>query len=66
LSAIIWFLNVSRNDIKQPSVTKPFRHSGQSLGLIAKIPEAFKGTPILYITAGLLSLAFLGFKGIIQ
>ena len=33
---------------------------------VAKIPEAFKGTPILYITAGLLSLAFLGFKGIIQ
>jgi len=32
---------------------------------IAKVPEAFKGTPILYIAAGLLSLAFLGFKGLI-
>lgn len=31
----------------------------------AKIPESFKGTPILYISAGLLSLAFLGFKGLI-
>ncbi len=33
---------------------------------IAKIPDAFKGTPILYIIAGILSLAFLGFKGIIK
>lgn len=33
---------------------------------IAKIPESFKGTPILYIAAGLLSLAFLGFKGLIK
>ena len=33
---------------------------------IAKIPEAFKGTPILYVAAGLLSLAFLGFKGLIK
>jgi electron transport complex protein RnfA len=33
---------------------------------IAKIPLAFKGTPILYVAAGLLSLAFLGFKGIIK
>lgn len=32
---------------------------------IAKIPESFKGTPILFITASLLSLAFLGFKGLI-
>ena len=31
----------------------------------AKIPESFKGTPILYVSAGLLSLAFLGFKGLI-
>lgn len=33
---------------------------------VAKIPKAFKGTPILYIAAGLLSLAFLGFKGLIK
>ncbi|MCQ2592400.1 MAG: RnfABCDGE type electron transport complex subunit A [Treponema sp.] len=33
---------------------------------IAKIPNAFKGTPILYVIAGILSLAFLGFKGIIK
>ena len=33
---------------------------------VAKIPQAFKGTPILYIAAGLLSLAFLGFKGLIK
>ncbi|MBO4404672.1 MAG: electron transport complex subunit RsxA [Treponema sp.] len=32
----------------------------------AKIPESFKGTPVLYIAAGLLSLAFLGFKGLIK
>ena len=30
---------------------------------IAKIPQSFKGTPILFVTASLLSLAFLGFKG---
>lgn len=33
---------------------------------IAKIPESIKGTPILYIAASLLSLAFLGFKGLIK
>lgn len=33
---------------------------------VAKIPNAFKGTPILYIIAGLLSLAFLGFKGLVK
>ena len=33
---------------------------------IAKIPESFKGTPILFISASLLSLAFLGFKGLIK
>ena len=33
---------------------------------IAKIPQSFKGTPVLYIAAGLLSLAFLGFKGLIK
>jgi Na+-translocating ferredoxin:NAD+ oxidoreductase subunit A len=32
----------------------------------AKIPKAFQGTPILFIAAGLLSLAFLGFKGLIK
>lgn len=32
---------------------------------IAKVPESFEGTPILYVAAGLLSLAFLGFKGLI-
>lgn len=32
---------------------------------VANVPQAFKGTPILYVAAGLLSLAFLGFKGII-
>jgi len=32
----------------------------------AKIPEAFKGSPVLFVAAGLLSLAFLGFKGIIK
>ena len=33
---------------------------------IAKIPQSFKGTPILFVTASLLSLAFLGFKGLIK
>ncbi len=33
---------------------------------VAKIPESFKGTPILFIAASLLSLAFLGFKGLIK
>ncbi len=33
---------------------------------VANIPAAFKGTPSLYIAASLLSLAFLGFKGLIQ
>lgn len=33
---------------------------------IAKIPESFKGTPILFVAASLLSLAFLGFKGLIK
>lgn len=32
---------------------------------IAKVPKSFEGTPILYVAAGLLSLAFLGFKGLI-
>lgn len=33
---------------------------------IAKIPESFKGTPILFVTASFLSLAFMGFKGLIN
>lgn len=33
---------------------------------IANVPKAFSGTPILYVAAGLLSLAFLGFKGLIK
>ena len=33
---------------------------------VAKVPNAFKGTPILYVIAGLLSLAFLGFKGLVK
>ena len=33
---------------------------------IAKLPCSFQGTPILYVAAGLLSLAFLGFKGLIK
>ena len=32
----------------------------------ADVPAAFKGTPILFVAAGLLSLAFLGFKGLIK
>ena len=32
----------------------------------AKVPAAFNGTPILFVAAGLLSLAFLGFKGLIK
>jgi electron transport complex protein RnfA len=29
----------------------------------ALIPEAFSGTPITLITAGILSMAFMGFSG---
>jgi electron transport complex protein RnfA len=29
----------------------------------ARIPEAFSGTPITLITAGILSMAFMGFAG---
>ena len=32
----------------------------------ADVPKAFRGTPILYVAAGLLSMAFLGFKGLIK
>jgi electron transport complex protein RnfA len=28
------------------------------------LPEAFKGTPIALISAGLMSLAFMGFQGL--
>ncbi len=31
---------------------------------IAEVPDAFVGTPIGFITAGLLSLAFMGFAGL--
>jgi electron transport complex protein RnfA len=30
------------------------------------IPEAFKGTPIALVTAGILSLAFMGFSGLVK
>lgn len=33
---------------------------------IANVPKSFKGTPILFVAAGLLSLAFMGFKGLIK
>ena len=33
---------------------------------LADIPEAFKGFPITLITAGLMSIAFLGFTGLIK
>ena len=29
------------------------------------IPESFKGTPIVLVTAGLMAIAFMGFSGII-
>lgn len=32
----------------------------------ANIPESFKGTPILFVAAAFLSLAFMGFKGLIK
>jgi len=33
---------------------------------ISPLPEIFKGIPIAFITAGLMSLAFLGFKGLFK
>ncbi len=33
---------------------------------LADIPEAFKGFPITLISAGLMSIAFLGFTGLIK
>ncbi|GAA5786040.1 electron transport complex subunit A [Chitiniphilus shinanonensis] len=32
----------------------------------ADIPEAFKGAPIAFVTAGLMSLAFMGFAGLVR
>jgi electron transport complex protein RnfA len=32
----------------------------------ADIPEIFKGTPIAFVTAGLMSLAFMGFSGLVK
>ena len=32
----------------------------------ADIPETFRGTPIAFITAGLMSLAFMGFSGLVK
>lgn len=32
---------------------------------ISNVPKALKGTPIAFITAGLLALAFMGFQGIV-
>lgn len=32
---------------------------------LAQVPEPFKGTPIAFITAGLIALAFTGFSGLI-
>ncbi|MGY5449545.1 electron transport complex subunit RsxA [Agarivorans sp. MS3-6] len=33
---------------------------------LAKVPAAFSGLPIAFITAGLLSMAFLGFSGMVK
>ncbi|MDR3409807.1 MAG: electron transport complex subunit RsxA [Formivibrio sp.] len=32
----------------------------------ADVPESFKGTPIAFMTAGLMSLAFMGFAGLVK
>ncbi len=32
---------------------------------VANIPEAFSGTPIAFLTAGLMSMAFMGFAGMV-
>lgn len=32
---------------------------------ISRVPAAFKGTPIAFITAGILSMAFMGFAGMV-
>jgi electron transport complex protein RnfA len=31
---------------------------------VSTVPQAFSGAPIAYITAGLLSMAFMGFTGL--
>jgi len=33
---------------------------------VADVPEAFKGSAIALVTAGLMSLAFMGFAGLIK
>jgi electron transport complex protein RnfA len=33
---------------------------------LSKVPESFQGTPIAFLTAGLLSMAFMGFAGIVS
>ncbi|MGL1959503.1 MAG: electron transport complex subunit RsxA [Colwellia sp.] len=33
---------------------------------LAKVPEAFSGTPIAFLTAGLMSMAFMGFAGMVS
>ncbi len=33
---------------------------------LARVPETFKGMPITLVTAGLLSLAFMGFSGLVK
>lgn len=33
---------------------------------LAKVPEAFAGTPIAFLTAGLMSMAFMGFAGMVS
>ena len=33
---------------------------------LANVPAAFAGTPVAFITAGLLSMAFMGFSGIVK
>lgn len=32
---------------------------------LSKVPESFKGTPVAFLTAGLLSMAFMGFAGMV-
>ncbi len=33
--------------------------------VLSRVPAAFKGTPIAFITAGILSMAFMGFSGMV-
>ena len=32
---------------------------------LEEVPEAFRGTPIALITAGILAMAFMGFSGLV-